>query len=101
MGLKGLSPAASHRQRSWLKAASPLWYFTLFTAVTLSLINHQRTQYQHKVEARTQKFTLGYISHLTAVMQQMIPLLDKPCLSSQSDITYRQPLPAACAPSCW
>ena len=90
MGLKGLSPAASLTDSAaWLKAASPLWYFTLFTAVTLSLINHQRTQYQHKVEARTQKFTLGYISHLTAVMQQMIPLLDKPCLSSQSDITYQ------------
>lgn len=53
------------------------------------MINHQRTQYQHKVEARTQKFTLGYISHLKTVMQQMMPLLAKPCLSSQSDITYQ------------
>ena len=91
MGLKrAFARSVSHRQRSLAKSGvAALVFFTLFTAVTLSLINHQRTQYQHKVEARTQKFTLGYISHLTAVMQQMIPLLDKPCLSSQSDITYQ------------
>ena len=70
MGL-GLSPAASLTDSAaWLKRRRRSGIFTLFTAVTLSLINHQRTQYQHKVEARTQKFTLGYISHLTAVMQQ-------------------------------
>lgn len=91
MGLKrAFARSVSHRQRSLAKSGvAALVFFTLFTAVTLSLINHQRTQYQHKVEARTQKFTLGYISHLTAVMQQMMPLLDKPCLSSQSDITYQ------------
>lgn len=91
MGLKrAFARSVSHRQRSLAKSGvAALVFFTLFTAVTLSLINHQRTQYQHKVEARTQKFTLGYISHLTAVMRQMMPLLDKPCLSSQSDITYQ------------
>lgn len=91
MGLKrAFSRSVSHRQRSLAKSVvAALLFFTLFTAVTLSLINHQRTQYQHKVEARTQKFALGYISHLTDVMQKMMPLLDKPCLSSQSDITYQ------------
>lgn len=62
MGLKrAFSRSVSHRQRSLAKSVvAALLFFTLFTAVTLSLINHQRTQYQHKVEARTQKFALGY-----------------------------------------
>ncbi|CAI2497640.1 phage resistance protein [Serratia ficaria] len=91
MGLKrAFARSVSHRQRSLVKSSiAALVFFILFTAVTLSLITHQRVQYQRAVEARTQKFALGYINSLTQAMQTMLPLTAKPCLSSQADITYQ------------
>ncbi|AGQ32022.1 phage resistance protein [Serratia liquefaciens ATCC 27592] len=66
-----------------------LVFFILFVAITLSLIDHQRTQYQHRVEQRTQKFTADTLNDLTTIMQQLMPLIDRPCSASQPDITYQ------------
>ncbi|CAI0698094.1 cyclic di-GMP phosphodiesterase [Serratia entomophila] len=91
MGLKrAFARSVSHRQRSLVKSSiAALVFFILFTAITLFLITHQRMQYQHAVEERTQKFTQSYIDRLTGIMQQMLPLTAKHCVSSQGDITYQ------------
>ncbi|HDU8661894.1 TPA: cyclic di-GMP phosphodiesterase [Serratia liquefaciens] len=91
MGLKrAFARHVSHRRRSLAKSAIvALVFFILFVAITLSLIDHQRTQYQHRVEQRTQKFTADTLNDLTTIMQQLMPLIDRPCSASQPDITYQ------------
>ncbi|EPC5390150.1 cyclic di-GMP phosphodiesterase [Serratia liquefaciens] len=91
MGLKrAFARHVSHRRRSLAKSAIvALVFFILFMAITLSLIDHQRTQYQHRVEQRTQKFTADTLNDLTTIMQQLMPLIDRPCSASQPDITYQ------------
>ncbi|MGO4742698.1 cyclic di-GMP phosphodiesterase [Serratia quinivorans] len=91
MGLKrAFARHVSHRRRSLAKSAVvALVFFILFVAITLSLIDHQRTQYQHQVEQRTQKFTVDTLNNLTKIMQQLMPLIDRPCATSQPDITYQ------------
>jgi EAL domain-containing protein (putative c-di-GMP-specific phosphodiesterase class I) len=91
MGLKrAFARHVSHRRRSLAKSAIvALVFFILFMVITLSLIDHQRTQYQHRVEQRTQKFTADTLNDLTTIMQQLMPLIDRPCSASQPDITYQ------------
>ncbi|MCE9937043.1 cyclic di-GMP phosphodiesterase [Serratia liquefaciens] len=91
MGLKrAFARHVSHRRRSLAKSAIvALVFFILFMTITLSLIDHQRTQYQHRVEQRTQKFTADTLNDLTTIMQQLMPLIDRPCSASQPDITYQ------------
>ncbi len=91
MGLKrAFARHASHRRRSLTKSSIvALAFFVVFTSVTLFLINHQRSQYQRVLEARTQKFTVDYFDRLKAIMQQIMPLTEKPCETALSDLTYR------------
>lgn len=91
MGLKrAFARHVSHRRRSLAKSSIvALVFFILFVAITLSLIDHQRTQYQHRVEQRTQQFTVDTLNNLTEIMQQLMPLIDRPCTASQPDITYQ------------
>ncbi|ANJ99586.1 cyclic di-GMP phosphodiesterase [Serratia plymuthica] len=91
MGLKrAFARHVSHRRRSLAKSSIvALVFFILFTGITLLLINHQRTQYQHTVEQRTQKFTLENLDSLTEIMLQLMPLTERSCASSQPDITYQ------------
>lgn len=91
MGLKrAFARHVSHRRRSLAKSSIvALVFFILFMGITLSLITHQRTQYQRAVEQRTQKLTLNTFNSLTAVMEQLMPLTERTCASSQPEITYR------------
>lgn len=91
MGLKrAFARHVSHRRRSLVKSSVvALVFFILFMGITLSLINHQRTQYQRAVEQRTQKFTLDTFNNLTQIMQRLMPLTEQPCSSSQPEITYQ------------
>lgn len=91
MGLKrAFARHVSHRRRSLAKSGIvALVFFILFMAITLSLISHQRTQYQRVVEQRTQEFTLKIFNELTEIMQQLLPLTEQSCATSQPDITYQ------------
>ncbi|MEX2943574.1 cyclic di-GMP phosphodiesterase [Serratia fonticola] len=91
MGLKGaFARHASNTRRSLTKSCIvAVVFFIVFTSVTLFLIDHQRSQYQHKIETRTQKFAVNYLDHLQEMMQQIMPLTGKPCEQAQSDLTYR------------
>lgn len=91
MGLKGaFARHASNTRRSLTKSCIvAVIFFFVFTSVTLFLIDHQRSQYQHKIETRTQKFAVNYLDHLQEMMQQIMPLTGKPCEQAQSDLTYR------------
>lgn len=87
---RAFARSVSHRQRSLVVSSiAALVFFILFNVVTLFLINHQRVQFQRTVEERTQKYTLNYIDRLTGIMQQMLPLTAKHCVSSQGDLTYQ------------
>jgi sensor c-di-GMP phosphodiesterase-like protein len=91
MGLKrAFARHASHRRRSLTKSSIvALVFFAVFASATLFLIDHQRSQYQHVIEERTQKFTVNYFDRLKGVMQQLMPLSDKPCQTAFNDLTYR------------
>lgn len=91
MGLKGaFARHASNTRRSLTKSCIvAVVFFIVSTSVTLFLIDHQRSQFQHKIETRTQKFAVNYLQHLQEMMQQIMPLTGKPCEKVQSDLTYR------------
>lgn len=91
MGLKrAFARHVSHRRRSLAKSGIvALVFFILFMAITLSLISHQRTEYQRAVEQRTQTLTLETFNSLTAVMHQLMPLTERPCATSQPELTYQ------------
>ncbi|CAM4149160.1 cyclic di-GMP phosphodiesterase [Serratia silvae] len=91
MGLKGaFARHASNTRRSLAKSGIvAAVFFIVFISVTLFLIDHQRTQYQHKIETRTQKFAVNYLDNLQEMMQQIMPLTGKSCEKVQSDLTYR------------
>lgn len=91
MGLKrAFARHVSHRRRSLAKSSIvALVFFILFTGITLFLINYQRTQYQRTVEQRIQEFTLENLDNLTKIMQQLMPLTERSCASSQPEITYQ------------
>ncbi len=91
MGLKrAFARHVSQRRRSLIKSSiAALIFFTVFTSAILFLINHQRLQYQHRLETRTQQLTLDYLDRLKNMMQEIMPFTDKPCVSNQANLTYR------------
>lgn len=91
MGLKGaFARHAANTRRSLTKSIIvAVSFFIIFASVTLLFIDHQRSQYQHRLEARTQQFAVNYLDHLQEIMQQIMPLTSKPCEKSLADLTYR------------
>ncbi|MGL5384513.1 MAG: cyclic di-GMP phosphodiesterase [Serratia sp. (in: enterobacteria)] len=91
MGLKGaFARHAANTRRSLTKSIMvAVSFFIIFTSVTLFLIDHQRSQYQRLLEARTQKFAVNYLDHLQEVMQQIMPLTNQPCDKALADLSYR------------
>ncbi|AHG18698.1 phage resistance protein [Chania multitudinisentens RB-25] len=91
MGLKkAFARHASQKRRNLAKSSIiALVFFIICTSVTLLLINHQRLQYQHQLENRTQQFALGYLGQLKTTMQQIMPLTDKPCVTALANLSYR------------
>ena len=91
MGLKGaFARHASNTRRSLTKSCIvAVTFFIVFTSTTLFLIDHQRSQYQHRLEARAQQFAVNYLDHLQQIMQQIMPLTDKPCDKVLPDLAYR------------
>lgn len=87
--MRAFARHASHRRRSLTKSSiASLVFFVAFTSITLFLINHQRSNHQRMLETRTQKFTVDYLDHLTATMQQIMPLTNKSCSAALADLTY-------------
>lgn len=91
MGLKRtFARHVSQKRRSLIKSSIvALIFFTVFTSTTLFLINHQRLQYQHRLETHTQQLTLDYLDRLKNIMQEIMPLTAKPCATNQANLTYR------------
>lgn len=91
MGLKrAFAHHASYRRRNLTKSSlAALSFFVLFTAATLFLISHQRSQYQLELETRTHNFTVDYLDHLKRIMLQIMPLTNKPCATALADLAYQ------------
>ncbi|MFC0225439.1 cyclic di-GMP phosphodiesterase [Serratia aquatilis] len=91
MGLKrAFARHASYRRRNLTKSSlAALSFFVIFTAVTLFLINNQRSQYHLKIETRTHDFTVDYLDNLKNVMLQIMPLTNKSCSAAFADLTYQ------------
>jgi len=91
MGLKrAFTRHVSQKRRSLITSSiAALVFFIVFTSATLFLINHQRLQYQHQFETRTQKLTLNYLDRLKTIMHEIMPLTGQPCITNLSNLTYR------------